>query len=351
MNLHWLKDLGGLNLGREKLFRVILMLTDRCMLRCRTCGIWRKETTVEPAFSELETFFFTNKLSWLNLTGGEIFLRKDLPEIFRLIGSTQPHLAYISFPTSGYLPEATLAGAEAALESGLSKIVITVSFDGGRASHDALRGREGAFDRARETFLALGKLDGLKVIPGMTLSSALLELSDDPVQDLVTDLGLQSAREIHVNLAHASSHYYGNQGLDPLPAKKTIDLIERLGRSRAGRVGTMDLLESLYLKGARHYLESGEPPLRCKALRASVFIDADWTVYPCTIYARPLGHLSDQGFNLDRMAETPGFKEARAAIDRGDCPGCWTPCEAYTAISGSVLAPSFFRLAFRPGSS
>jgi hypothetical protein len=185
----------------------------------------------------------------------------------------------------------------------------------------------------------------------MTLSSSLLELSDDPVQDLVEDLGLQGAHEVHVNLAHASPHYYGNQGLAPLPAEKTIALIDRLARSRAGRVGTMDLLERLYLKGARQYLESGEPPLRCKALRASVFIDADWAIYPCTIYARPMGHLSDHDYDLEKLSSSPGFEEAKRAVDRGDCPGCWTPCEAYTAISGSVLAPSFFRLAFRQGPS
>jgi MoaA/NifB/PqqE/SkfB family radical SAM enzyme len=346
-----LKDLGRLNLGRENLFRVIFMLTGRCPLQCRTCRIGRTPVEgADPSLADIESFFQGNRFSWINLTGGEIFIRDDLKEIFDIIAATQPALAYLTFPTSGYLVQRTLKGVEEALETDLACMHVTVSFDGGKEQHDAMRGIEGAFLRARETFQGLKEMaerhpGRLKVHPGMTLSAELLELAQDPIGDLLADLELGHPGEIHVNLAHGSEHYYGSPAPKPLPAEAVTKQLERLVRSRRGKVSSMNLLESLYLKGARAYLASGAPPLTCKACTASVFIDYRWSVFPCTIFPRALGNLKDHDFDLARISAGSAFQQVKARIEAGDCPGCWTPCEAYTAIAGNILRPAFLRLA------
>lgn len=349
--LPFLKDLSLLNLGREKLFRIILMLTARCPLRCRVCGIGGNGSMQEPTFIELERFFSRNSFTWINLTGGEIFLRDDMAEIFRLIASNQTHLAFITFPTSGFLVSKTQKDVEAALRAGLPRIVVTVSFDGGPAAHDALRGVKDSFLRARETYdglqsLAAGSRGRLRVLPGLTLSAELLSLTKDPLEELIQALGLQGPDEIHVNLAHRSKHYYDNEGMNALPVSEAVELIESLVKARGLKGKGLGIMERLYLKGARRYLVSGNPPISCKALKASVFIDAEWNVYPCTIYSRPLAHMGDLDFDLKTLCTLPAFRDAAKAVASGRCPGCWTPCEAYTAISGGVLKPSLMRLAF-----
>ena len=352
--LSFLKDIGALNLGKVHLFRVILMLTGRCPLHCRTCGIWKSDSGEEPLLSELETFFKANSLSWLNLTGGEIVLREDLEEIFGIIAATQKRLAFLSFPTSGHLVEKTIRDVEAGLDAGLSRVFVTVSFDGGRATHDELRGTPGVFDSASATFTGLKALAAtsrgrLGVIPGMTLSAELMELTEDPVGDICRDLDLDGPHEVHINLAHTSKHYYGNEGIKPLPVESIVNLVGRLYRSRQSRHTPLNLLERLYMKGARDYLSSGTPPLACKACKASVFIDSDWIAYPCTIFPHRLGDMKALDFDLSKLSISPVFRKARKEIEAGNCPGCWTPCEAYTSISGAMLDPSFFRLAFCNG--
>ncbi len=347
--LRGLKDLAALNLGRKKLFRVILMLTSGCPLRCRTCSIWKNKTVDGPTLSELEAFFGCNDLSWINLTGGEIFLREDIREVFRIIADTRPRPAFLNFPTSGFLKDRTLNGVESALRAGITRIHVTVSFDGSRNSHDKLRGMDGSFERAAETYYSLkelskGSKSRLKVMPGMTLSGELLALTSSPVEELCEALGLEGPWEVHLNLAHASKHYYRIEKIDPLPLETGAEIMRRLAASRRRRLSLLDKLETLYLNGAVKYILSNKTPLACRACEASVFIDASWTAYPCTIFDKPLGNLQSIGFDLGRLASSQAFLETADEIAGGKCPGCWTPCEAYTAIFGRILSPSFFRL-------
>jgi len=349
-SLLFLRDLGGLNLGFKKLFRLILMISARCPLQCRVCGIWNQPDKQEPSLSELESFFENNSLSWINLTGGEIFMREDLVDLFHLIAATQPCLAYLSFPTTGYRVRKTVRDMEEALRTPLSRIYVTVSFDGGRDTHDDLRGTRGAFERAAETFQALKELarvsnKRLEVIPGMTLSHELLERTQDPLRDLLQDLNLSSPHDVHVNLAHRSEHYYANPEVKPLPREALVKMVRGLARSMKFRGSPLQLIERVYLNGAAHYLTQGEAPLKCRACTASIFIDAGWTAYPCTIYSRALGNMKDLDFKLSNLMATPAFKQARSDIHARHCPGCWTPCEAYTAIMGGFLNPSLLRLA------
>ncbi len=84
------------------------------------------------------------------------------------------------------------------------------------------------------------------------------------------------------------------------------------------------------------FLESGRTPLPCKALASSVFVDARWNVYPCSMYDAPLGNLRDRGFELMPLWEEPRTRSLQAEIASSRCPNCWTPCEAYQTILGNL---------------
>ncbi len=344
-----------LNLGRSVPFRVTLMVSERCPLRCTTCSIWRTAEPREPSLDDLDAFFSANrKISWLNLTGGEIFLRSDMVEIFRSAASRLKRLAVVNFPTAGQDPAHIAGQVDAALGTGLRRMVVTVSFDGGRASHDQLRGAAGAFDGAAETWrslkqIAAGARGRLSVFAGMTLSAELMNLTTDPLGDLVADLALAGSHEVHLNLAHGSEHYYRNVPADPLQ----LDAIEgTLRKAAAGRrakgAGSGDrgvnLFERIYIGCARDFLSTRRPPLACKALRCSLFVDAGLDVYPCTIFSRPLGNLRDPDFSIAALRQSSLWCDTVKQIKAGHCPGCWTPCEAYPAIVGNLLRPGILKI-------
>jgi Fe-coproporphyrin III synthase len=353
------KDIVLLNAGRSSPFRMTLMVSEECPLRCRTCGIWRAADPRAPSLEEIERLFRSNRrLSWVNLTGGEVFLRPDVGEIFEIALAALPRLALLNIPTAGQDPERIAADVERGLAAGLPRLVVTVSFDGGRTSHDHMRGRDGAFDRARESFRALTEIAARSggrflLYPGLTLSADLLALSPAPLEDLARDLDLEGCSGIHLNIAHTAGHYYRNESLPALPpqdAARTINRAlksrnpkcshyDRVGKRAFSRSRAVDLVERIYLGGAIRYLKTGRPPLPCKALAGSVFIDAGLNVYPCTIFDRPVGNLRNSDYSLETLRMGKDWRDARRAIAAGRCPGCWTPCEACPAITGNALSP------------
>ena len=73
------------------------------------------------------------------------------------------------------------------------------------------------------------------------------------------------------------------------------------------------------------------------ALASSVFVDARWNVYPCSMYDAPLGNLRDAGFDLAPIWESERAVTLQREIAERRCPNCWTPCEAYQTILGNLL--------------
>ncbi len=76
----------------------------------------------------------------------------------------------------------------------------------------------------------------------------------------------------------------------------------------------------------------------CHALRASCFIDPWGVVYPCITYSRPIGRLRETGMRLDPIWNAHETTQLQREIWKGQCPQCWTACEAYQSILGNVLA-------------
>jgi MoaA/NifB/PqqE/SkfB family radical SAM enzyme len=93
----------------------------------------------------------------------------------------------------------------------------------------------------------------------------------------------------------------------------------------------------------RRYLETGETPMRCHALRSSCFVDSWGNVFPCTIYDKRIGNLRDSGYDLAAIWSTAAAAELQQEIWESQCPNCWTPCEAYQSILGNVLRPELPR--------
>ena len=75
--------------------------------------------------------------------------------------------------------------------------------------------------------------------------------------------------------------------------------------------------------------------MRCAS---SCFIDPWGVVYPCITYSRPIGRLRETGMRLDPIWNAPRPRELQREIWEGQCPQCWTACEAYQSILGNVLA-------------
>lgn len=134
-----------------------LFVTSQCNARCRHCFYWRSlNQRVDLAFDEIaELSGVLGKVDKLLISGGEPFLRNDLPEICGLFFRNND-LGIVSIPTNGLRPDHICHQTRRILEAVDGRMVnISLSLDGLGDVHDELRGVRGSFTRAIKTYQGL----------------------------------------------------------------------------------------------------------------------------------------------------------------------------------------------------
>jgi MoaA/NifB/PqqE/SkfB family radical SAM enzyme len=323
-------------LSPRRPFKITLVLTDRCDCRCEACFIWQRPKGRELTPEEIGRFLApARSIAWVNLTGGEIFLRDDVADVARAVLAALPHLAVLDFPTTGQRTDRILADVAEIATLGIPRLYVTVSLEGPPDLHDRLRGRPGAFDRMAATYAGLREIPGVRAVLGMTLS----DRNEDavvPALEALRARGLDVGwRDLHLNVYTASGHYYQNLG-GPLARPRGPAALEQALAAREASGDPADAIEAAYLRHVPEHLRTGRSPLPCQSLRASVFVSAAGDLYPCTVYGRRLGNVLERPL-LDLLG-APEAEDARRVIAEDRCPGCWSPCEAAPTILAGLPA-------------
>jgi MoaA/NifB/PqqE/SkfB family radical SAM enzyme len=318
-----------------------LCLTYWCQYKCKTCNIWQRKPTDELTTEEIVALVRENpNVNWVDLTGGEIFLRRDIDEIFDAIVTGWSRLAILHFPTNGFQTDRIVSSVQRIAGRGPARTIVTISVDGDETLNDEIRGIKGGFRRQMETFRALRRIPGIVAALGMTLSAHNLGRFERTFAACAHEISGLTVDDIHLNVAQRSSHYYGNTDTDavaPDPASARADIKRYRSLRRPART-PQQFLENAYLKYLDRFLATGRTPMPCHALRASCFIDPWGVVYPCITYSRPLGRLRETGMRLDPIWNDARTAQVQQEIWKGQCPQCWTACEAYQSILGNGLS-------------
>lgn len=329
------------NVGRPaRPYKLTFSLTSKCNYRCQTCGIWKKPPQDELTAAEIGKLFGKAPFfSWIDLTGGEIFLRRDLLDIVEIILASSPRLLLLHFPTNGYLTETIVRSVRKIALWKPEKLILTVSMDGDERLNDQIRGIPGGWRRQIETFKRLREVAGVRTVLGMTVSALNAGQFEEAFQAAKAEYPSLTVDDFHVNIAHVSAHYYGNadggliSGSETAIAQTVRDYLQ----ARRFPLNPVSFLERQYLNRVETYLRTKRTPLRCQALRSSCFLDDVGGVYPCSMYDRRLGNIRDWDYDLAALWNSEAALELQREIWEFDCPHCWTPCEAYQSILGSLL--------------
>jgi MoaA/NifB/PqqE/SkfB family radical SAM enzyme len=321
-------------------------ITYRCNLKCKICNIWKKKSTNELTLEEIEkTAKKNNFFSWISLTGGEPFLRKDIVEIVNIFNHQCKNLYLLNIPTNGFLPNLIVKRTKEMLNLGIPKIVITPSLDGPKHIHDLIKGKKGSWERTIKTFKQLKELSeknrNLEVLFSFTLSPFNVGRFKDTifsVKKIVNDIKIS---DFHINLFHFSEHFYSNLGFK-IPSnykKNLIKEIKKINEAKAGYsiIDPIKFIEKEYTKLASRYIETNKIPLICKAIASSLFLDPFGNVYPCIIFNKKLGNIRETNYELSKILNSNFTKSIKIGIRKGKCPHCWTPCEANQTILNSLI--------------
>ncbi|MEO8603662.1 MAG: radical SAM protein [bacterium] len=317
--------------------RVVMDLTRRCNLRCKMCHTWEVQAGHELSVDEVRHILAQMPhLNWLDLTGGELFLRQDAVQILEAVCEV-PSLGVLHFPTNGWFTARILEGVARvrALRPDID-LILTVSIDGPPAIHDRMRGREGSFTRALDTFTRLRALDAVRTYVGTTITPDNQEAIDELEVLLQSRIAGFRADEWHWNALQISEHFFHNAELAGSAPPAAGGLVRRHIKRRGLPKSLVDVMELLFLVNLEFY-RRGEPTgIVCQSLRSTAFISPEGDLYPCHVYDRPLGNLRQQP--LQALWNSPEVRTARRDIEKLACGGCFTPCEAYPALAGAPLA-------------
>jgi len=296
------------------------------------CNIWRTEQTEDPSLDEITDFFMKNRdflkdLQFIQLTGGEPFLRDDLPEITKVVHEVAPK-CMIWFPTNGLLPEKIFDTMSRMINfEGNPRIGVTVSLDGEGEIHDTQRGIDGSYKKAIKTINLLKKLKEY----GVSLSTGFTLTKDNFKQAaLIQKISYRHGADFSFRPINISEHYYKNMGENGNLSEEIVPFLDAITYTLKKEKGTIGNLTFLaYIQGAKEFILD-KRTLPCSAADESVFIDSLGDVYPCIVMNHKLGNIHEN--SLKDILSSPSAHEAREKIGKLECPTCWLECEVYRDI-------------------
>ena len=183
---------------------VVFFVTERCTASCGHCLLGRRECERdELSLDEIERWARNMPEFYFFLpTGGEPFMRGDLPGIVRLFVQ-HCSVRNVGIPTNGSLTDDTVAAVERILsENPKIDFAVDVSLDARGPDHDAIRNTPGLFDKATATYRALDSI--AEVNPrfnlnvAVTISRANQETAPDFLDYLVNELKVKNINHLLV---------------------------------------------------------------------------------------------------------------------------------------------------------
>jgi len=308
-------------------YDAVIAVTYRCNARCLMCNIWQTEDAGDLDAALLAKL--PDTLRYVNLSGGEPFLRRDLPELVDAVMAASPR-AQIIISTNGLVSQGRVREAAAGFRQRYGdRVGLGVSIDGIGATHDRIRGIDGAFDRATELVKAL-RSDGL------TNLRLAFTAVDENVQDFyqVYRLSQELGVEFTSAVAQGSSHYFQK---DSTSAVKLEELRGQLDRIAAGELSSTSpkrWARAYFERGLYDFARGEGRPLACLAADDFFFMSPAGTIYACNVLDLPLGNLRDASF--EEIWTSPAAVKARESV-AGCGMGCWMVCTARTAIKRNPL--------------
>lgn len=299
----------------------IVAVTYKCNSRCVMCDIWKRKDC-----QDLEPTAYANlpkSLQYVNISGGEPFIRKDLGDVFKVIRQ-RCQGARILISSNGSMPEL--------IEKTVSRmpgVAIRISIDGIGEFHDRVRGISGSFERARESTVRLKKLGvrDLGIAATITKENASQLM---PVRRLAEELDV----EFTCAVAHSSPIYFGAQENDLPDPNIAREHLRALSCRQLSSSHPKDWFRAYFTSGLIDYIDGRARRINCTAGRRFFFLDPGGQVFPCNVLDLPMGNITEASF--DRI-------QARGQAVLGKVKQCSQNCWMVCTVS-----PMMRRNPFRP---
>jgi MoaA/NifB/PqqE/SkfB family radical SAM enzyme len=314
----------SLGAPKKKPLNITVSVTYRCNSRCKTCNVWKRQAE-ELSLDEYESIFRSLGKTpfWFTISGGEPFLRTDLPDICQSIyRNCKPGV--INIATNGILSERIPEVAKRIIEACPdSNVVINLSLDGIGPKHDEIRNVPGNWEKALKTYRALREFEydnfelGIHSVISKFNVEAIPEVSEYMLRELKPDSYITEIAEQRVELGTI-----GEDITPPVDAYcKTIDyLLDEIKKQRfSGLSKITQAFRVEYYGLVKKVLQEKRQILPCYAGFASAHIAPDGDVWTCCIRADPIGNLRETGYDFQKVWLSSKAAELRKSVKNREC--------------------------------
>jgi len=315
-------------------------VTAACQSRCKTCNIGNvylanpELAKDNLSLEEIEKVFRSlGPIYFFNVSGGEPFMRPELPEIIRLACvHLKPRLIHI--PTNGIAPKyiekttRKILGVMSRHLPASVPISIKPSIDGIGAMHDYVRGYKGNFallEKTIDLLLQIRREDPrLHVDLGTVISNHNLHHLDQ-IEDWVHARGIESYRH-EIAEQRAEFHNLG----DPItPSAETYErLIQRFKhkilsniRGKALLTRTTEAVRMVYYDLAVQILKQRRQVTPCYGGISNIHMNYNGEIWPCCVLGgeQALGRVREWDYDIQALLRSAQARAARRYIADKNC--------------------------------
>ncbi len=309
----------------RKLYGTVIV-TYRCNARCNMCNCYLYPTKASEEIT-LDDIKKLPEMKFVNVTGGEPFVRQDLPEIVAVLAEKSDRVV---ISTNGYFTSRILD-----LCRRFPKVGIRISIEGLEKTNDAIRGIPDGFNRGYGTLKMLVEMKHPDVGFGMTIQ-------DMNAEDLIPLYRLSA--ELNMEFATGTLHnsfYFKKTDNKIVNRLKVAQNIEKLINELLESNSPKKWFRAYFNHGLIHYIYGQPRLLPCGMSNDAFFIDPYCDVIPCNGMAEKavMGNLHNQSW--DEIWHSEQANRVRERVRKCD-RNCWMIGSASPAMHKHIWRPALW---------
>ena len=300
-----------------------IILTYRCNAKCNMCEVWKHPTKPSEEIG-LDVIEKLPEMFFANITGGEPFIRQDLPEI---VETLRKKAKRIVISTNGYFTDRIIALCKQYPDVG-----IRISIEGLPKTNDEIRKIPDGFDRGLRTLLELRVMRIKDIGFGMTVQD--INYRDLlPLYQLAKGLGYEFATATLHN-----SHYFHKLDNKIEDKERVCDEFRKLIKLLLQSKRPKDWFRAYFNYGLINYIKGNKRLLPCEMGKDGFFLDPYGDVLACNGMDKKesMGNLREQSWDEIWNSERA---EAVRRIVKNCEKNCWMIGSASPAIWHHPIKP------------
>lgn len=320
---------------RVKPLSVTISVTFKCASRCLTCNVTARRAR-ELTVDEYRRIFRSlgRDVFWVTISGGEPFLRPDLPEIVDAVcDESAPRV--VNIPTSGTTLRQIVPFLPRILERTRgAQLTVNFSLDEVGPRHDAIRRTPRNWEKTLEAIRFAQSLKprfphlvvGIHTVISAFNVDRFREIHDGlqglGADSFVTEIAEERAELLTVGAAIAPPPQSYAEAVDYLVARARE-------RPRRGFARVIHAFRVEYYEIVKRTLAEKRQVIPCRAGLTSCHVAADGDLWGCCVRAEPVGNLRDAGYDVMKLWYGEPARRFRRSVKAGEC-ACPLANAAYT---------------------